>query len=821
MRKAILLALLIVQLLGAAVPAPREHFGFTPGDDYKLAGYNQIISYFQKLDHSSTQLKLVEFGKTSLGKPMYAAFISAAENLKKLDEYREINRKLALGLVSETEAKKLSENGKVIVWIDSGLHATEVAPSQHAPELAYQLLTSESAETKRILQQVILIQIPCINPDGLDMVAEWYRQNVGTPYELAPLPRLYQKYSGHDNNRDWFMLNLPETRHVTKLLFQEWFPEIVYNQHQAPTFPARIFIPPYAEPLNPNIPSAVVEGINQIGAAIKERLAREDKPGAISYFGFDGWWNGGLRSVPAFHNMHGILTETAASGYATPKAYDPSEFKNNFPNGIPTKEPTIFYTKPWMGGQWRLRDAIEYMLTADYAILNLAAFRSQEFLYKSYTTARSQIEQGRAGKPFAYVIPDRQWDSSSAREMLQRLQLSGIEIKRSQTSFSVNGKQYPEGTFVIPTAQPFRSYLVDLMEPQKYPKLTAGTNSPTKRPYDVTGWTLPMQMGVEVNRVDQPFETKLETVSQVSLLPSAKDHRDTSFFENVASLLKQGRPVHWDSNGDFLDEGENKNASYTIQKPRVAIYDSWSANSDAGWTDWLLDRYRIDHTMLQNAELQKGNLRAQFDAIILPSQSAQAIVHGIRNTRARQAEKSEQRAEYIGGIELSGLVQLAEFVQQGGWLITFDQSSEVPVRHFPLPVQLLLRESSNSPDSYYCPGSILRMTVDTKNPIAFGMPQEAYAFVSGGQAFEDLLPKETRSARAMNVIARFAQKDVLASGWLSGEKTVTGKPILVEAHHGKGRVIMFGFRPQFRGQSFGTFRLVLNAVYLASAKVNN
>ncbi len=251
-----------------------------------------------------------------------------------------------MGEASPDEARRLAGEGKAVVWIDSGLHASEVAPSQHAPDLAWRMVAGEDEETARIRDHVILLQIPCLNPDGLDWIVEWYRKNLGTPHELAPLPRLYQKYAGHDNNRDWFMMNLEETRHVSRLLFQEWFPQIVYNQHQSPAFPARIFIPPYAEPLNPNIPAPVMQGINVIGSAMAERFARENKPGVLSYFGFDGWWNGGLRSVPAFHNMHGILTETAAAGYASVRDYKPNELPERFANGVSTREPSIFYQRP-------------------------------------------------------------------------------------------------------------------------------------------------------------------------------------------------------------------------------------------------------------------------------------------------------------------------------------------------------------------------------------------------------------------------------------------------------------------------------------------
>ncbi len=820
----------------ATIPTPHEHFGFTPGDDYKLADYSQITSYFEKLSRASDRLRWVKFGDTSNGKPMYVAFISAPENLKRLEEFQAINRKLALAQTIDAEAKELAQKGRVFVWIDSGLHATEVAPSQQAPELAYRLLTDESAEAQLIRSKVILMQVPCINPDGLDMVVDWYRSNVGTPYELAPLPQLYQKYAGHDNNRDWFMLNLPETRNVTKLLFQDWFPEIVYNQHQAPPFPARIFVPPYAEPLNPNIPPSVMEGINQIGAAIKARFAIENKPGALSYYGFDAWWNGGLRSVPAFHNMHGILTETAGNGYASPVTYKEADIHDRFENGVLTKTPSMFYEKPWLGGRWRLRDAVDYMLTVDYAILNLAAERSADYLLKAYQSAQAQIKLGQSAKPYGYAISPQQWDSTATREMLLRLKLAGVEIKQASAHFSAAGHDFPEGTFVVPSAQPFRGYAVDLLESQKYPELREGVNGPLKRPYDIAGWTLPMQMGVDVVRLDEPLPAKLKTVDDLAPVPPSRAHGDFSFFQSMADLLKSGKSLHWSSDGKLLVEGDGApaeitTAPYTIRPPRVAIYNSWMANIDAGWTDWLLDQERVPHTMLRNADIQKGHLRERFDSIILPAQEAATIVHGAREgERARGgrqdgAPNAQQRPEYTGGIELKGLLELADFVRQGGWLITFDQAGDVPISDFPLPVRLLVKSGGGDEDAgpakgYFCPGSILRATVDTKNPIAFGMPPNSYVFSSGGQAYENLLlPEFNKGDREVRVVARYATTNVLASGFLSGESTVAGKPLLVDVHYGKGHVVLFGFRPQFRGQTYSTFRLVLNSVYLASAQV--
>jgi hypothetical protein len=738
--------------LAANPPAPKDHLGYEPGADYKLANYDEIIGYFRKLEAASDRIRLAEFGRTSEGRPMYLAYISSPENLKRLDRWREISRRLALGQATADEARSLAREGKAIVWIDSGLHASEVAPAQHAPMLAYRMVTDESEETRRIRDRVILIQVPSINPDGLDMVVKWYRQNVGTPYEIAPLPWLYQKYAGHDNNRDYFMMNLAETRHVSRQLFREWFPQIVYNQHQSPSFPARIFIPPYAEPLNPNIPAPVMEGINLVGAAMKERFARENKPGILSYVQYDAWWNGGLRSVPAFHNMHGILTETALHAYATPHEYRSVDFPDKFNTGALTREPSIFYQRPWMGGKWGVRDAIEYMLTADLAILDLAASRAPEFLFKAWEMAQANIEAGRKSKPWGFAVAE---DQENAGEMISRLMLGGIEVYRNR------------GRFVLPAAQPFRPYLIDLMSTQKYPQ----TGRP---PYDVAGWTLWMNMGVKIDSLDEPPTGNLERVSQA---PEQK-------------------------------------ARYTVPpQRRIALYHPHIANMDAGWTQWLLDYYRVPHKLLANQDIRRGELRANHDVIILASQPLNGILHGARlgerGNAGRGGEPAPlQRPEYTGGLGINGVLELERFVRDGGTLITFDHACDLPVQLFGLPVRNVITTSN-----YNNPGSVIRITLDGKHPIGAGMAEEAYAYSTGGQAWDITLdPNFNKGERATRVIARYAAKDVLASGWLSGEKTVAGKPILIEARHGKGRVVLFGFRPQFRGQTFGTFKLIFNAM---------
>ncbi len=826
----IVVGILIAVSCWGAVPAPAEHFGFPLGEDYKLADFSQIAAYYHKLDAASDRLKLVEFGASANGRPMYLAIISSAANLQRLDHYRDISRRMALGLPDAGEARRLARDGKAVVWIDSGLHASEVAPAQHAPELAYRLITGESDEIRRIRENVILLQAPVMNPDGLDWIVKWYRKNLGTPYELAPLPKLYMKYSGHDNNRDWFMLNLRETRAVSRILYQEWFPQIVYNQHQMPAFPARIFVPPYADPLNPNLPSPVMEGIHLIGAAMMERFAEEDKPGVLSYLGFDAWWNGGMRTTPPFHNMHGILTETAGASLATPRVDEKKDLPKHFPNGLPTLEPTVFYQRPWTGGRWGVREAINYMLTADFALLDLAASRPEKYLLKAYRLARASMEAGRRGDPFGYIVPPTQWDRSSAIEMLKRLAWCGVQVKRARSAFEADGAWYPAGSYVLPAAQPFRPYLIDLMEPQRYPKLTGGNGKQVKRPYDVVGWTLPMSMGVSVNRVNAAFEADLEPVKDFLVTNSSRDHRENASFLTMAKLLSAGKKLRWGPGGEVLVKGEApaakfKAARWQLRRPRVALYEPWVANSDTGWTQWLFDTYEVPCTLLHNADFRKGGLRRRFDAIVFASQAPSSILNGYpagQPTRKRTPEldaKSLQRPEYTGGIGIAGLNQLQRFVQQGGTLIVLDRACELPVEYFPLGVRDVARSGKRGAEKFYCPGSLLNISVDTKTPLAFGMPDRAIVMVRGGKAFEiTLLPSTNQGDHEIRAVADYAASDLLASGWVSGEKAVAGKHILLEARFGKGKVILFGFRPQFRGQTTGAFKLLLNAVYLASAK---
>lgn len=818
----LLLCVFLVQILPAQITRPEDYFGFAPGADYKLATFDEIYGYFQKLDAESDRMRITEVGRSTEDRPVPLVFISSPANLAKLEEIRANQRRMALAEVEEAEARRIAEAAPAVVWIDTTMHSSETVPGQSAPLLAYRLLSDNSRETRRILEHVVLLLVPTMNPDGMQWVNEWYRKNVGTEYELAPYPGLYQRYAGHDNNRDWYMLNLKETRNAAKVLFEEWFPHIVYNQHQVAPFPARIFIPPYAEPMNPNIPAAVMEGISMIGLAMKERLALEGKTGAVSYANFDGWWNGGLRSTPAFHNMHGILTETAGFLYATPYEYDPEKLPRTFSTGIPTQHPSIFYTAPWKGGRWSNETAVQYNLSASLAVLHLAASMPEHWSFKAWKLAKDQIAAGEKGSPYAYVIPARQWDPSSAQELVRRLQWNGVRVERARSAFSADGKEFPAESFIIRAAQPFRGFLMDLLEPHKYPEIRMN-GGPVKEPYDSSGYTLSLQMGVDVVRINDRFQAETARLPQLAPPQPTWDRKQNASFWAVADALRQNKPVGLAANGDWLRDAAAEGASLRLRTPRVGVYEPYRSDMDGGWTQWLLDYYRVPYQPLKNEEVRGGKLRQRYDAIVIASQSLNAILHGYQaglptlsggGVSEAMAAKSLQRPEYTGGIGVEGVVALREFVEQGGTLLTFGQATELPVEMFPLPVA-----NAVSRNTFRAPGAVLRVKVDAANPLAAGMPAETYAFVDGGIAFESRSLKGAKSPRTeVRTLVSYAEKDLLASGWMTGENAVKGKDAVTEVLLGEGRVLLFGIRPQFRGQTFGAFKLVLNALYLAAAE---
>ncbi|MCG8607078.1 M14 family metallopeptidase [bacterium] len=858
------LVLFVSHLLGQ-IPHPKDIYGFTPGDDYKLATYDQMLEYYKRLDEASNRVQMREIGKSVLGRPLLLLFLSTEENLQQLERWRSVSEQLARARIDEETARRLAKEGKSITWIDGGLHATEVAHAQMTSLLAYKIVTEETPEMQKIRENTIVLLMPVMNPDGLDIVAAWYKRNLGTPFETTRPPWLYHHYVGHDNNRDWFMNNMPESRAVTKILYNEWYPQIVYNHHQTGPRWTRIFIPPFTDPVNPNIHPGVTTGVNLVGSAMAHRFATNKMPGVVSDVIYSMWWNGGMRTVPYFHNMIGILTETSHAT-PSPRFFDPEKMPKRVGGrrgaGMPTTGTDIFYPNPWKGGMSHFRDPIRYMITGSMAVLRIASDMKEQWLYNIYSMGRASIEKGEANDPFAYVIPSEQWNAGEEINLVNVLQIGGVEVHKATKSFKVGDKKYPAGSHVVYGAQAFRPYAVDLLEKQTYPDRRRTPNGPPEAPYDLAGWTLPMQMGLEVDRVEEPFQANTEPITTQISQPAGEvqgsgrfgyllSHRPNASVLAVNKLLKAGEKVHWtgepvrikkmdyDAGTILIKSGENtaqqvadlaselgldfigvdKDPSvttYPLKAPRLGLYKSWQGNMDEGWTRWLLKEYAFVADTLHDADIQSADL-SKYDAIILPHQNKDRILRGHAAGTMPQ--------EFVGGLGAEGAVALKRYVEQGGTLVALDAASDFVIDQLDLPVRNTVANLSQQ--QFFIPGSLVRMDVENGHPLAYGMPEQAAASFVRSRAFEVVRlsrmgeggKEEIAEAppAPVEIVARYAKEDILMSGWALGEKkNLGGKAAMVRVDSEQGTVVLFGFRPQFRGQPRGTYKLFFNALHAST-----
>ncbi len=834
---------------GFSQKSPIEYYGFQPGDDFKFLGYEELLNYYKHLDQSSKRVKLEYIGTSELGRPLIILLVSSSNNITNLTKYKNISRQQALAKIPNEQSIKNAREGKAVVWIDAGLHATERATSQMIPSLAYDLSTSEDREFRKIRDRVITIIMPVMNPDGLDIVENWYKENLGTPYETTSPPWLYHYYAGHDNNRDWFMNNLKETRAVNNILYNEWYPQIVHNHHQTSPSWARIFVPPFADPVNPNIHPAIVTGTNMVGMAMADRLALKNMPGVVSNYRFSMWWNGGMRTVPYFHNMIGILTETAHAT-PTPRRYDESTIPKYIGGQFPSDGSSVFYSNPWKGGESKFAGAVNYMYEASMALLNLAADRKESLLSNIYSMGRDQIED--PNKPYAYVIPRDQHDFGEAYHLVELLKIGGVEIHELKKAVTVAGERYEEGSIIIYGAQSFHPYVRDLLTKQEYPVQKKYPGGPVKPPYDLAGWTLPLQMGLKVDEIMEqvelatsaltiPFNKSIPVEGTGTATQWSSNHNDA--YALVNRLIKAGYEVFIDK--QFQNFSTNIAADqlkvYTkglyvtlkkvspleeetmisISKRKIGLYKSWVANMDEGWTRFVLDQFDFDYDTLHDRNIIESDLQ-QYDIIILPSQSERKILNGhTTGTMPR---------EYCGGLGIEGTAKLKSFVENGGVVMSFDAASNFLINQYGLPLRNTTRGVKN--DDFFIPGSLVGIELSTNHPLAMGMQERTVASFARSGAFEVVkksnkgeggLEYTVDNAPIPNVeeIARYASSDILKSGYaLNPEKYIGGKLAMVAVPQGKGKFVLFGFRPQFRGQSHSTYKLIFNAILLSEIYTN-
>jgi len=847
-------AVLLAAGVGLAQPSPEKSFGFAVGADRQLADYTQIRTYLDTLARESRRLKVFDIGPTTLGKPMVMAAISSEANLAKLDRYVQISKRLRdPRTLPLDEAQKLAQEGKVLLLITCSIHATEIAASQMSMQLAYELASGTApAETRKALEDVIVLLIPTINPDGHQMVTEWYRKNVGGKYEGGAMPWLYHPYAGHDDNRDWFMFNLAETRAVTKVLYHDFFPQVSIDEHQMGSTGARLFLPPYMDPPTGTVDPIVWRSINLLGSAIAYDMQRQGFEGLVNGRSYTGWWIGSASDTPWLHGTIGLLSEMASARIASPVYIEPGEIP------LAYAESRMEFVDPWPGGWWRLSDLVRYELAMTFSLIDTVSRYKSDLLFGSYRLAKRAIEDTAPGQPYAFVVPVRQDDRLTALKMIEVLMFGGVEVHKATSEFVADGRTYPSGSYVVKMAQPYKPYAWALLDRQEYPNLREYPGGPPVPPYDNAGWTLPLQMGVACDRIAAPFDAKLERVTAVAYPTPEKiaggaylalDAHANASFAVAANLLKDGAEL-WRARtpiraagidlpaGSFVVKatpetlkalmpllGKHHLSAHALaavtgldlaplKRFRTGLYQSWRGNMDEGWTRYLLDDTGIPYTTLHNDAFKggkdsKADLRAAFDAIVFTDESADVIKTGRREqpTERERAFASPMPPEYEGGIGKDGVEALKTFVEQGGILVLLNRAGELAMKEWEVPARNALERVDRT--KFFCPTSIVRIEVDNRTPIGWGMPGRAAAVFASSLAFDTWAPFPEWDRK---VVASYPAKDVLASGWLLGEDVIARKAAVVDLKLGKGHIVLIGIRCQHRAQAHGTYKFLLNGL---------
>ena len=909
-----------------AVTSPKQHFGFNIGDDYQLATYTQFVAYWQKLDKESDRMKVVEIGKTAEGRPQLMAIVTSPENFKKLDRYKEISAKLAVADgVTPEQARALAKEGKGVVWFDGGLHATEVLGAHQLIETVYQLVSRNDPETLRFLSDLVILAVHA-NPDGMELVSSWYmRESEPTRRSTAGIPRLYQKYIGHDNNRDFYLSSQPETTNMNRVMYLEWFPQIMYNHHQTGPAGTVMFAPPFRDPFNYNFDPLIPSQLDLVASAMHSRFAAEGKPGVTSKKGssYSTWWNGGLRTMAYFHNMIGLLTETI--GNPTPIAIP----------FLPSKQlPDSNLHFPVEPQAWHFRQSIDYSVTANYAVFDIASRNRENFLYNIYQMGKNSIDRGnrdswtatprrviaataalsggrggrggdvpggdepdaggRGGRggggtaedfqkllrdpaardPRGFILSSDQPDFPTATKFVNALIKTGVTVHRATAPFTVAGKNYPAGSYVVKAAQAFRPHVLDMFEPQDHPDDIPFPGGPPTRPYDNAGWTLAYQMGVKFDRIldrfDGPFE-KLSglqkpaagTVTSTATAGYTFSHGTNDSFIAINRLVAAGEDVFWTTGGPqqgvffvqarpstapavakiAADLGVNfegvaaKPAGNAIKlrKVRIALADQYGGSMPSGWTRFILEQFEFPYEVVFPQALDAGNLSSRFDVIILPSGVGPAPTGGRGGGRGaggapggggRGGGGGNIPAEYqaqVGAYSAARTApQLKKFLEDGGTVLAVGRSGMNLLELFELPVDNHLIE--RSPDGttrplpsekYYVPGSVLRVAVDTTAPIAHGLTSPVDVFFDNSPVFH-MEPESFM--KGMRPVAWFDSATPLRSGWAYGQGYLQGGVAVVEAPVGKGTLYAFGPEITFRAQPHGTFKFLFNGIYLSAAR---
>jgi hypothetical protein len=746
-----------------AIPTPASVLGFSPGTERHLTEWEPIVRWFQALDRASGRVQVRQLGRTTNGAPFIVAFISSPANLTRLPALRDIQRRLADPrlLRDSAEAARLLAQARAFVLITSSVHSTEVGGHFAPLEIAHHLATQNTPDVRRVLDNTVVMLVPSLNPDGVTIVARWYAQTLGGPSEGSSPPELYHPYVGHDNNRDWYAFTQVETRMVVDSLYGIWHPQVTMDIHQMGAYGARIFIPPYLDPVEPNVDPLLVQSVNALGLEIARRMTADGFTGISVNATYDAW-----TPARAFQHYHGavrILTETASAELATPVTISLDSMRPQ--RGFDPRAASWNFVHPWPGGRWTLADIIRYQAAGALAMLDHVARHRDQWTRTGHLVSARAVA-GWPGWPYGYVIPTANQDQTALATLLEILRRGQVEVRQALQPFTLDSVRYSPGTYVVVLRQPYAAFAKALLERQRYPDLREYPGGPPRRPYDVTAHTLPLLLGVRVVGLPESLAVPLSAPAT----PPGPVYRASGL-----AAGRDGRPP-----------------------VRIGLYRSYAASMDEGWTRWIFDTWGVPYQTLTDSVTHAGNLGARFDAIVVPSQPPRQILDGLSPRR--------YPLRYAGGLGTAGVQALSDFVDGGGTLIALNEASVAVIGALDLPVTDVL--ASLPPRDFYAPGSILRLHLDREHALAQGMPEETIAWFEEGPAFEVRDPTRAR------VVARYpaVPDDVLLSGWILGPGHIAGKAAIVEVRRGRGRVILFGFRPQYRGQSQATFPLLFNAL---------
>ncbi len=846
-------------LAQTAVTTPEQFFGFRLGSDRKMARWDKIVDYYSALEkQSGGRMKVVNMGPTMNDNPFLMVFITSAKNMANLETIRKQNRTLVdPHNTPEAEIKKLVATGKVVIVQSMSMHATEIGGTQMAPELAYDLLTRTDEDARRILDNVVFIEVPCFNPDGEIMVTDWYNQQLGTPYEGSNYPSLYAKYIGHDDNRDAFQTQMRESQYMASILFTDWRPEVYVDHHHMGSYGPRISLPPYAEPGRPYADPLTWREVAWYGAQMAYKESEAGYTGAINNAIYSGWGHFGFHWITPFHNIDGMLTESASAKLATPMYILPEQLAGGSRN-LPKYEEETIFPDPWPGGWWHLRQIVDMQKTAAWAALDLAAKNRDTVLWNAYQKAIHQTQRGAEGKLAAYVVPTAQHDPITANLMIQKLLGQGIDIQQARKPFtSADGHAYEAGTYVVPLAQPKMGLIRNLLGRTFFPDndWTRDKEGAPIRPYDLSTDTMDEFMGVRVDPVEGPLKADLSPITAAPPPPgkvaagaagyvlSAK--LDNAFMA-VNQLQAKGIAVsRLDTAtgnmtpGDFLVAKGAADAdleqiakttgvdftplaalpatgTHELKHLRIGLYQRYyGGNVDEGWTRWLLEQWGYNSANVFDPEIKKGDLNAKFDVLIIPDDSTSTLTGdpapaGQRGGGGGEGGRNplDYPAQYRSGMGAEGVTALKAFVEKGGTVVTLGAASNFAIEKLGVRARNVLDGVSTK--QFWCPGSTLKVNFDTTNPLGYGMPADGLALYLQGDPVFEILP--TQSNEKYTVVVSYRQRELLQSGWLVGETYITNKAAMISAEMGKGKVVLIGFRAQHRAQTYGTFKLLFNTL---------